>query len=287
MADSHVSFAPDASSFSNGAGAAPQALTIEPRFCPTNVVDPFETVDWSLRTAVIKGEGGDILFEQNNCEVPANWTQLATNVVVSKYFYGENGTPEREKSVRQLIHRVTRTIADWGTRDGYFASQADGENFYRELTWLCLHQHGCFNSPVWFNVGLYHQYGVKGGRGNYRWLRTGVEWRGRDLTVEGEVSTHDYGHGVKPGARLSLQSHRHRSEHWTVVAGTGEVTLGMDRASLATKTVATNESIYIPLGAIHRVANQGSEPLTIIEVQCGDYLGEDDIERYEDDYGRS
>lgn len=92
---------------------------------------------------------------------------------------------------------------------------------------------------------------------------------------------------VKPGARLSLQSHRHRSEHWTVVAGTGEVTLGMDRASLATRTVATNESIYIPLGAIHRVANQGSEPLTIIEVQCGDYLGEDDIERYEDDYGRS
>ncbi|MBN8997355.1 MAG: mannose-1-phosphate guanylyltransferase/mannose-6-phosphate isomerase [Rhizobiales bacterium] len=92
---------------------------------------------------------------------------------------------------------------------------------------------------------------------------------------------------VKPGARLSLQSHRRRSEHWTVVAGEGEVTLGMDRGTLATKTVRTNESIYIPLHAIHRVANRGSVPLTIIEVQCGDYLGEDDIERYEDDYGRS
>jgi len=92
---------------------------------------------------------------------------------------------------------------------------------------------------------------------------------------------------VKPGARLSLQSHRHRSEHWTVVAGAGEVTLGMERASLATKTVATNEGIYIPQGAIHRVANRGSVPLTIIEVQCGSYLGEDDIQRYEDDYGRS
>lgn len=94
---------------------------------------------------------------------------MATNVVVSKYFYGEAGTEEREHSVRQVIHRVARTIADWGTEDGYFATAADGENFYRELAWLCLHQHGSFNSPVWFNVGLFHQYEVGGGRGNYRW----------------------------------------------------------------------------------------------------------------------
>jgi hypothetical protein len=80
-------------------------------------------------------------------------------VVVSKYFYGEQNTPERETSVRQLIHRVCRTIADWGVKDGYF-SKADGEVFYDELTWLCVNQYGAFNSPVWFNVGLYHQYGV-------------------------------------------------------------------------------------------------------------------------------
>ena len=148
-------------------------LSVEPIFCPVDVADPFETVEWDLRTAAIKGEAGEVLFEQTNCEVPKHWSQLATNVVVSKYFYGENGTPERENSVRQLIHRVTRTIADWGTQDGYFATAEDGERFYRELTWLCLHQHGAFNSPVWFNVGLYHQYGVKGaavqlalGRGN-------------------------------------------------------------------------------------------------------------------------
>ncbi|MCB0879752.1 MAG: vitamin B12-dependent ribonucleotide reductase, partial [Thermoleophilia bacterium] len=85
-----------------------------------------------------------------------------TNVVVSKYFYGEPGTNEREKSVRQLIHRVTRTIADWGIADGYFDSAADGENFYNELSWLCLHQCGSFNSPVWFNVGLFQQYNVVG-----------------------------------------------------------------------------------------------------------------------------
>jgi ribonucleoside-diphosphate reductase alpha chain len=144
-------------------------VAIDPLFCPTEVADPFDTVEWEVRTAAIKGEGGEVMFEQTNCEVPSYWTQLATNVVVSKYFYGENGTPERENSVRQLIHRVTRTIADWGMQDGYFASAEDGEKFYRDLTWLCLHQHGAFNSPVWFNVGLYHQYGVQGAQCNWHW----------------------------------------------------------------------------------------------------------------------
>ena len=123
-------------------------LKIDATFCPREVDDPFDTVEWEIRSAAIKGENGEVLFEQNNCEIPAGWTQLATNVVVSKYFYGENNTPERERSVRQLIHRVTRTIADWGLQDGYFASAEDGERFYRDLTWLCLHQHGAFNSPV-------------------------------------------------------------------------------------------------------------------------------------------
>jgi ribonucleoside-diphosphate reductase alpha chain len=144
-------------------------LKFDTRFCPAGAVDPFDTVDWELRSAAIKGENGEVLFEQNDCEVPASWSQLATNVVVSKYFYGEAGTAERENSVRQLIHRVTRTIADWAVEDGYFESAVDGENFYRDLTWLCLHQHGAFNSPVWFNVGLFHQYGVKGSQCNWRW----------------------------------------------------------------------------------------------------------------------
>ncbi len=145
------------------------ALAIDPVFCPVNVSAPFETVQWDIRTAAIKDENGEVLFEQTNCEVPSFWSQLATNVVVSKYFYGENGETERENSVRQLIHRVSRTIADWGLDDGYFASPEDGERFYRELTWLCLHQHGAFNSPVWFNVGLFHQYGVKGAACNWHW----------------------------------------------------------------------------------------------------------------------
>ncbi|MBM80878.1 MAG: ribonucleoside-diphosphate reductase, adenosylcobalamin-dependent [Planctomycetaceae bacterium] len=153
----------------NGSMASEIApMQVELSFCPAET-DPFDTVEWEPRTAHIKDENGGILFEQKDCEIPVDWSPLATNVVVSKYFYGEHGTAERETSVRQVIHRVARTVADWGIEDGYFASREDGENFYKDLAWLCLHQHGSFNSPVWFNVGLYHRYGVKGSRGNYRW----------------------------------------------------------------------------------------------------------------------
>jgi len=144
-------------------------LSIRSVFCPADVADPFATTDWEQRSAIINGENGETLFAQTDCEVPSSWSQLATNVVVSKYFYGEVGTPQRETSVRQLIHRVCRTIADWGIQDGYFAAAEDGERFYRELSWLCLHQHGAFNSPVWFNVGLYHQNGVKGSQCNWHY----------------------------------------------------------------------------------------------------------------------
>ncbi len=144
-------------------------LRIETLFCPPDVSDPFDTVRWELRSATIKDENGDLLFEQNDCEIPAHWSQLSTNVVASKYFYGENATAERERSVRALIHRVTRTLADWGKADGYFATDEDGERFYRDLTWLCLHQYGAFNSPVWFNVGLAQQYGVTGDKCNWHY----------------------------------------------------------------------------------------------------------------------
>ncbi|MEZ6090331.1 MAG: vitamin B12-dependent ribonucleotide reductase [Pirellulaceae bacterium] len=147
-------------------------LKIDAEFCPTDVDSPFDTTAWELRSAAIKDESGKALFEQHDCEIPAKWSQLATNVVVSKYFYGDPKKAERETSVRQLIHRVTRTIADWGLADGYFDTAEDGENFYRDLTWLCLHQHGAFNSPVWFNVGLYDQYGVSGAKCNWHFDKT-------------------------------------------------------------------------------------------------------------------
>ncbi len=142
-------------------------------------VAPFDQVEWEQRTAEITDDGGKVIFKQDDIEVPKSWSALATKIAVSKYFYGDiaNGTDPykggRETSVRQLIHRVTRTIADWGLADGYFADAEAAEVFYDELTWLCLNQYGAFNSPVWFNVGLYHQYGVgKGaGAGNYFYNR--------------------------------------------------------------------------------------------------------------------
>ena len=91
---------------------------------------------------------------------------------------------------------------------------------------------------------------------------------------------------VTPGARLSLQKHFHRAEHWTVVSGIADITIGPDMDHLKTIRVNPNESVHIPLGHIHRMANPGEEPMTLIEVQIGDYLGEDDIVRLQDDYGR-
>ncbi len=139
-------------------GAAKKGLRLERVFSDAKI-KPFDQIEWDRRTAEITDDGGKVIFKQENVEVPKSWSVLATKVVVSKYFYGEQHTPERETSVRQLIHRVTRTIADWGVKDGYFTKE-QGEVFYDELTWLCVNQHGAFNSPVWFNVGLYHEYNV-------------------------------------------------------------------------------------------------------------------------------
>ena len=155
----------------SGRGESKKSLTIEPVFSNPNV-DPFDQVQWERRTAEITDEAGKAIFRQENVEVPQSWSLLATKVVVSKYFYGEQGTAERETSVRQLIHRICRTIADWGVKDGYF-NKASGEVFYRELSWLCLNQYGAFNSPVWFNVGLLHQYGIgnHSSKGNWYYNR--------------------------------------------------------------------------------------------------------------------
>ena len=116
--------------------------------------DAYSSVEWERRSAVISGEKGDVVFEQHEVEIPKGWSQLATNVVVSKYFRGSLGTPQRESSVRQLIGRVVRTIRAWGEMQGYFTTPGDAETFGDELTYLLLHQMAAFNSPVWFNVGV-------------------------------------------------------------------------------------------------------------------------------------
>src|SRR2546425_379555 len=131
----------------------PRGLTVARRFVPAGT-DPYDTVEWEIRSAVISGEGGETVFEQRDVEVPKSWSQLATNVVVSKYFRGPLGTPQRERSVRQLIGRVVSTIGEWGEAQGYFATPGDRAAFADELTHLLLHQKASFNSPVWFNMGV-------------------------------------------------------------------------------------------------------------------------------------
>ena len=159
---------PQSPSEPSDAASAENGLTIEQVFS-TPGEHPFDQVSWEKRSARITDDKGEVIFGQDDVEIPADWGQLATNVVVSKYFYGEKGKPERENSVRELIHRVTRTIADWGKQDGLFATDQDAERFYHELTYLCLNQYGAFNSPTWFNVGLFHQRGIEGSEGNYHW----------------------------------------------------------------------------------------------------------------------
>jgi ribonucleoside-diphosphate reductase alpha chain len=123
------------------------------RYYTTPGIHPFDQVEWEFRTAAITNEKGEKIFEQKDVEIPKSWSMTATNVVVSKYFYGKIGSPERETSVRQLIERVARTIYQWGIKDGYFATKEDAETFYHELCYLLVNQYMSFNSPVWFNVG--------------------------------------------------------------------------------------------------------------------------------------
>ena len=116
--------------------------------------DVFDSIEWERRTASITGEDGKAVFTQENCEIPKPWSQLATNVVVSKYFRGPLDSPRRETSVRQVIGRVAGTLHQWGREGNYFASDEDAQAFHDELAFLLLHQYGSFNSPVWFNIGV-------------------------------------------------------------------------------------------------------------------------------------
>jgi ribonucleoside-diphosphate reductase alpha chain len=130
-----------------------EGVALERYFTRTGV-DPMSEVEWELRSAVISGEDGRVVFEQRDVEVPRGWSQTATNVVVSKYFRGPLGSPKRETSVRQLIGRVADTVSGWGEKQGYFPTDATRETFRAELMALLVTQRASFNSPVYFNVGI-------------------------------------------------------------------------------------------------------------------------------------
>src|SRR5688500_3738638 len=124
------------------------------RFFTREGIDPFDEIEWELRSAVIGNEKGEVVFEQRDVEIPRFWSQQATNIVVSKYFRGQIGTPERERSVKQLIGRVVDTITGWARKQQYFASEDDLQSFSDDLKHLLVYQKAAFNSPVWFNVGF-------------------------------------------------------------------------------------------------------------------------------------
>ncbi len=134
-------------------GKAKAGLQVE-RYFTRAGVHPYDEIEWEQRSASITNEKGRIVFEQSNVEIPKAWSMMATNVVVSKYFRGPLGSPQREHSVRQMIGRVVDTITGWGKKDGYFATEQDAEAFADELTHILVHQKACFNSPVWFNCGI-------------------------------------------------------------------------------------------------------------------------------------
>jgi ribonucleoside-diphosphate reductase alpha chain len=124
------------------------------RFFTREGIDPFDEVEWDIRAAVIGNEKGNVVFEQRDVEIPRFWSQQATNIVVSKYFRGTIGTPERERSVKQLIGRVVDTITMWARAQKYFASEDDLQGFSDDLKHLLVYQKAAFNSPVWFNCGF-------------------------------------------------------------------------------------------------------------------------------------
>jgi ribonucleoside-diphosphate reductase alpha chain len=124
------------------------------RFYTKPGVHPYDEIEWETRDAVITNHEGKIVFEQKNVEVPKFYSQSATNIVVSKYFRGRLGTPQRETSVRQMVDRVAKTITSYGRRGGYFMTEDDAATFEAELTSILVNQRAAFNSPVWFNVGV-------------------------------------------------------------------------------------------------------------------------------------
>ncbi len=156
----------------------PERIPLELERVFSHPVDhPYTQVEWERRAAEITDDKGRAIFRQENIEVPRSFSDLATKILASKYFYGDiefgddPASGGREHSFRQVIDRVVGTIADWGLDDGYFTDGEQAQVFREELTWLCLNQYGAFNSPVWFNLGLYQAYGIgkDSSRGNFYW----------------------------------------------------------------------------------------------------------------------
>jgi ribonucleoside-diphosphate reductase alpha chain len=168
-------------------GQAHPGLRVERHYTKAGV-DPFDGVEWTTRKSVIKEPDGSVVFQVDRCEVPKEWSQLATDIIVSKYFRKAgvpqaDGTLGSETSAGQVVHRIASSIRWWGETHGYFASKADADTFEAELRHMLITQKGAFNSPVWFNCGHHHAYGIQGSGGN---------WAFNEETGAVEVVKHNY-----------------------------------------------------------------------------------------------
>ncbi|MBK6696795.1 MAG: vitamin B12-dependent ribonucleotide reductase [Myxococcales bacterium] len=171
-----------ASASKKAAVRAPAGTVTVARRYTTEGVDPLSQVVYERRSSTITNPDGSIVFKMEGAEVPATWSQLATDIVISKYFRkaGLHGDKDKgERSVQHVVHRISNTVRKAGEKfGGYFATTKDADAFEAELAYLLVHQYGAFNSPVWFNLGLYHQYGIEGSGGNWAWDES------RQMTVE-------------------------------------------------------------------------------------------------------
>ncbi len=158
----------------NGAATRTTRKGVEvPRHFTNVGEDALDSVVYERRSSIITNPDGSIVFKMEGAEIPASWSQLATDIVISKYFRKAGIRGDRtlgEKSVRQVVSRISHTIREAADAFGdYFASKADADTFEAELSWLLVNQYGAFNSPVWFNCGLWHAYGIDGSGGNWAW----------------------------------------------------------------------------------------------------------------------
>ncbi|HEV8245701.1 MAG TPA: vitamin B12-dependent ribonucleotide reductase, partial [Polyangiaceae bacterium] len=155
-----------------GAKRHKKGVSIERRYT-TGEEDALADVVWERRQSIITNPDGSVVFKMEGAEVPEGWSQLATDIVVSKYFrkagiHGDKAVGET--SVRQVVYRIAHAIRIAGEKmGGSFASKKDADAFEDELTWMMTNQYGAFNSPVWFNCGLFHEYGITGSGGNWAW----------------------------------------------------------------------------------------------------------------------
>jgi ribonucleoside-diphosphate reductase alpha chain len=143
-----------------------------PRHFTADSRHPFDSIEYARRKCVIRNLDGSVVFQMDGIEVPKDWSQLASDILVSKYVRkaGVPGKTGHETSVKQVVGRIARAIRAAGEEaGGYFDAEEDAEIFEQELIFLLLTQRGAFNSPVWFNCGLHREYGIENGGGNWHW----------------------------------------------------------------------------------------------------------------------